>query len=460
MSIPVVAIVGRPNVGKSALFNRIARRQISLVYDQPGVTRDRIAADCQWQDIPFTLVDTGGIGLEDKSGLETAIAREVEIAIEAAGNLLLVVDGREGLQTLDTEIANRLRRSHRRVWIVVNKMDSPKQTFLESDFTRLGFSEVWPVSAAHGTGVTELMNTLSSRWEKTPSPTSHPTEKREERPLRLAIVGKPNAGKSSFINALLKEERLIVSHVPGTTRDAVDIEFRFNEKIYTLMDTAGMRKRRRLSDPLELAMTGRSAHAINRADICVLVIDAAEGVGEQEKKIASLFQQAQKPCLLIINKWDLTKDNAALAGKQKNFRQQYEDAVRRELFFLDYAPVLFISAKDKWHIESFLEALSQIEKGRATHIGTGVLNRILQKAMQRQLPPRQKGKAFKLYYATQVPEESSTPTLTAFVNSSKLLTASYRRFLEQQIRREFPCPGCPIRWIFKAHKDSKIKPKL
>ncbi|MFH1066839.1 MAG: ribosome biogenesis GTPase Der, partial [bacterium] len=388
MSIPVVAIVGRPNVGKSALFNRIAQRQISLVFDKPGVTRDRIAADCQWQDVPFTLVDTGGIGLEDNSGLEEAIEREVNIAVEAADDLFLVVDGREGLQALDTEIARRLRRSQRRVWVIVNKMDSPKQSNLESDFAQLGFSEVWPVSAAHGTGVGELMSALCSSWKKEPSFILETTEKRETRPLRLAIVGKPNAGKSSLINAILKEERLIVSHAPGTTRDAVDIEFRLHDTAYTLMDTAGMRKRRRVSDPLEMAMTGRSAHAINRADVCALVMDAAEGVGEQEKKIAGLIQEAKKPCLLVVNKWDLTKDNDALVGKQKNFRQQYEDAVRRELFFLDYAPVLFISAKDKWHIESFLDALSSVEVSRAARISTGVLNRIIQRAMQRQLPPR------------------------------------------------------------------------
>lgn len=451
MSIPVVAIVGRPNVGKSALFNRIAGKKISLVYDRPGVTRDRVVMPCKWRGKPFCLLDTGGIGLEDESGFEEAIQREVQVAMEKATVILLVLDGREGLQVLDEQVALRLRKARCRVLPVVNKMDSDKQDHLESDFATLGFERAYPVSAAHGRGIRQLMDDLSRDWEVG----EHGESTQDEAPRemeKVAVVGKPNVGKSSLINALLNEERLIVSPIAGTTRDAVDVELTHGKRHFQFIDTAGMRKRTRLHDHLEKAMTGRSAHAINRCDLAVLAVDAEQGVGEQEKKIGSLIQRANKPCIILINKWDLAlkAHGRASARSIENFRKEYETSAREQLFFLSYASMIFVSAKEGNNLGRFLGELERLSKSRRARIGTGLLNRILAEAIDRHPPPRKGRLRFKLYYATQVPDEKvSAPTITAFVNRRELLNTTYLRYLEQQVRNEFPCPGCPIVWEFK-----------
>lgn len=457
----MVAIVGRPNVGKSALFNRIAGKQIALVYDRAGVTRDRVMKECVWRGHHFMLWDTGGIGLEDASGLEKEISREVEIAIEGADDIILVVDGREGLQILDEEVARKLRRSKRRVYVAVNKIDSGKQADLESDFLKLG--DVYPVSAAHGKGVDILMKEIAPHWEKVEEKKeivekgqTKKSEIKEEKGkrtyTRVAIVGKPNVGKSSLVNAILNKERLIVSNVPGTTRDAVDVYFNYKGREYCLVDTAGMRKKQRISDSLENAMTGRSAHTINRADVCVLVIDSESGVGEQEKRIAGLIQKAEKPCVVLINKWDLAED---IERKERDFRRRYEEAARCELFFAPYASVLFTSALKGKNISHLFEEIHAVLKGRDTKIGTGELNRILQRAMEQQSPPRKGKRSFKIYYATQGAEENSAPTILAFVNYPKMFSEDYRRYLEQVLRKKYPLRGCPIKWVLREHRKKK-----
>jgi len=459
MAIPVVAIVGRPNVGKSALFNRLARRQISLVHDRPGVTRDRIIADCTWQGKPFTLIDTGGIGLEDQSGFEKAVQREVALAVESATQILLVVDGRAGLHPLDEYTSKLLRRSGKPLWLLVNKLDTDKQDHLDDEFSKLGISKVFPISALHGSGIREFMGELSQQWEENPV----------ERPpvaTRIAIVGRPNVGKSTLINALTGSDRLIVSPTAGTTRDAIDIGFRYRDQPYTLIDTAGMRKKSRVADPLERLMTGRSAHAINRAHVCIIVIDATAGVSEQEQKIAGLIRDANRPCVIAINKWDLADEtrpanraNVRPGKKPKSFLEEYREAVLQKLFFIDYARVVFLSAQEKSGLGKLLESIAEVREAALTHLPTSSLNRTLARAMESQLPPIVKGRRFKLYYATQVTdeEEQGGVRITAFVNDQKLLDKSYHRYLEKQLRAQYPCTGCPIQWHFKEHEKLEVK---
>jgi len=468
---PVLAIVGRPNVGKSALFNRISGKQISLVFDRPGVTRDRITAECVWEGRPFTLIDTGGIGLDDESGFEEAIQREVEVSLGAASDILLVVDGRAGLNPLDVEVARRLRQSGRRAVLAVNKIDEIKTTGWEGEFERLGMEPVFGVSAVHGRGVDALMGHLAAEW---PTAEAAAAEARRQ-PVRVAIVGRPNAGKSSLINALLNEDRVIVSPIAGTTRDAVDVHFSRNGQDYCLIDTAGMRRKARISDPLETIMSGRSAHAINRADVCVLVLDAEHGVGVQEKKIAGLIQEARKPCLVLVNKWDLTegvelrRPEPPNAKQQrhgarlevKDFHQEYRDAVRRHLFFLEYAPVEMVSALERKNLRAWVDALERVGQARRSEIAAGPLNRLLKRLLERHHPASRGGRPLKIYYAAQV-KEAKCHTLAAFINDRKLWTDDYARYLEAHIREEFPLEGCPLEWDVrdKARQDGGAPKRL
>jgi GTP-binding protein len=456
---PTVAIVGRPNVGKSALFNRLARRQVSLVFDRPGTTRDRVVANCKWHRHEFTLIDTGGIGLEDKEGFSDAIEEEVELALSAATDIMMVVDARAGLAPLDREVAKRLRQSKARVLVVANKVDDlNKQAFLENEFAALGFGIPHAVSAAHGTGIEGLLTELASGW---PEPAEEPEELavRAARPVRIAIVGRPNVGKSSLVNALLEKSRTIVSSIPGTTRDAVDVPYTWNGQQFTIIDTAGMRQQRRVDDQLEADMSGRSVHTINRADLCVLVIDAESGVTMQDKKIAGLIQEACCPCLVVINKWDLARDKGD-GGKARE-REYYND-VQRDLFFLPYAPVLFLSAKTRERVDGLMKMTQTIAKNRHFRFQTGPLNRVLAKAMERQGPPQMRGRRFKILYAAQQvdnkPGAREIPTLILFVNQPGLMTAPYERYLELQLRESFDLVGCPIKFILKGREQrSKSK---
>jgi GTP-binding protein len=443
-----VAIVGRPNVGKSALFNCLAGRDISLVFDRPGTTRDRLVTSARWDRHRLTLIDTGGIGIEDREGFGDAIAREVDLALAAATEIIFVVDAREGLTPLDQTVARLLRKSHRPVFVAANKVDGEKQANLDGEFLRLGFKGVYPVSAAHRRGLEQLRLAITSDW-KTPQEDDGTTE-RPARPTRLAIVGRPNVGKSSLINALVAEPRAIVSPVPGTTRDAVDIAYTWKGEPFLFIDTAGMRQERRMQDELERAMTGRTAHTINRADVCILVIDATAGVSMQDKKIAGLIQEAHAPCMIVINKWDLAREqgDATMAREREYYAQ-----VQQDMFFLSYAPVLFLSAKTGERIDGLLRTVATIAKNRRFRFQTGPLNRVISRAMEKYAPPLVHGRRFKVLYAAQMaPKEGAReiPTLQLFVNSANLLTPAYERYLDLQLRDAFDLRGCPLRFILRG----------
>jgi GTP-binding protein len=445
---PVLAIVGRPNVGKSALFNRISGRQISLVYDRPGVTRDRVTHECVWNGYGFTLVDTGGIGLDDCSGFEQAVQREVGIALGVATDILLVVDGRAGVNPLDVEVAGRLRRADRRVVVVVNKLDTPGLQDYAGEFYRLGFERVFGVSAAHGLGVEALMAGLAEGWGA-PAGVDEAGGGDE---FRVALVGRPNVGKSSLINALLEEERVIVSDIAGTTRDAVAVEFEHGGRRYLFVDTAGMRKKSRVSDGLEQVMASRTAHAINRAHLCVLVIDALLGVSEQEKKIAGLISKAGRPCVILVNKWDLSA-RVEIPGFEssgpREFLREYEESVRRQLFFLDYAPVVFVSAAEGRNLGLWLKVMDKVRRISREPLLTGPVNRLVQKALLRHLPSSR----LKVYYISAQKETYGTPTLKVFINDRKLWTPSYERYLEQRVREGIDLTGCALRWVLRDKKE-------
>jgi GTPase len=444
----IVAIVGRPNVGKSALFNALAGRDISLVFDRPGTTRDRLVTTARWNSHKLTLIDTGGIGVEDREGFGDEIAREVELALAAATEIIFVVDAREGLTPLDQIVTRLLRKSHCPVYVAANKVDGDKQVNLDAEFTRLGFKAVFPVSAAHRRGLDDLRETITANWDE-PEKEADDAVK-PARATRLAIVGRPNVGKSSLINALVSEPRAIVSEVAGTTRDAVDIAYTWKGAPYLFIDTAGMRQERRMHDQLERAMTGRTAHAINRADVCILVIDASTGVTMQDKKIAGLIQDAHAPCMIVVNKWDLAREQGD-ASRSKE--REYYEQVKRDMFFLSYAPILFLSAKSGERIEGLLKTCAIIAKNRTFRFQTGPLNRVISRAMEKYAPPLVHGRRFKVLYAAQQAAKEGTreiPTLQLFVNSADLLTPAYERYLDLQVREAFDLKGCPLRFNLRG----------
>ena len=443
-----VAIVGRPNVGKSALFNCLAGRDISLVFDRPGTTRDRMVTTGRWDKHRLTLIDTGGIGLEERDVFGEDIAREVDLALAAATEIIFVVDAREGLTPLDLTVARLLRKSHRPVFVAANKVDGDKQANLDAEFSRLGFKGVYPVSAAHRRGLEQLRNAIMADWDE---PSSEPDAANPPaRPTRLAIVGRPNVGKSSLINALINSPRAIVSEVAGTTRDAVDIAYTWKGEPFLFIDTAGMRQERRLRDALERAMTGRTAHAINRADVCILVIDASTGVTMQDKKIAGLIQEAHAPCMIVVNKWDLAREQG---DASKSREREYYEQVKQDMFFISYAPVLFLSAKSGERIDGLLKTCATIAKNRMFRFQTGPLNRVISRAMEKYAPPLVHGRRFKILYAAQQAAKEGgreIPTLQLFVNAPALLTPAYERYLDLQLREAFDLKGCPLRFVMRG----------
>ncbi len=439
---PVVAIVGRPNVGKSALFNRLCGKKIALVFDRPGVTRDRLVTDTEWRGRPFTLIDTGGLGLEDGSGLEEAVEREADLAIAAATKVLLVVDGKAGLQVLDSEVAKRLRRAGADVSLVVNKMDPGSGEGRAAEFRKLGFGEGHPVSAEHGLGIGDLMEKLGAEWPEG-------GDSKAER-TRLAVVGRPNAGKSSLVNAVVGEGRVMVNPLAGTTRDAVDVETEISGSAVTFIDTAGLRQKRRVHDPLEQIMGGRTAHAIDRCHVAILAVDAVEGVGLVEKKIAGMIQRAQRPCVVAVTKWDLARHGGAETRTRK-FLSDYEEALRKKLFFLPDVPVVFLSSARGTGLEELGKAVSGMIRCRALKMGTGELNRVLSAATERKAPPAKGGKRLRVYYATQV--DGTVPTILAFVNQPALMNQDYERYLGARIREAFDLGGSPLRWIWRGRQE-------
>ncbi len=451
-----LAIVGRPNVGKSALFNRLARDRVAIVHDQPGITRDRITAECTLGRAPFEIIDTGGIGEIADAAFHERVRAEAELAVAAAGAVALVVDGRAGLVNADREVAEYLRRAHVPTLLVVNKLDEPKHDTLDADFARLGFERVLGVSAAHGRGIGDLVEAVEALLPPPPAPEEvvvsedgDPVIVTRRRAPRIALVGRPNVGKSSLTNAILRDERTIVSEIPGTTRDAVDVPGVFNGRPYVLVDTAGIRHRARHNTSAEVFSVMRSEKAIERADICILVLDADAGVTRMDRHVGGLIQKASKPCVVALNKWDLA---AAERGKQamKEFRAELLQATADEMFFLSHAPLIALSALKKEGIGKLFESVEAVRVASVASTPTGPLNRVLRDAMDRRPPSPRFNKRFKLLYATRAPDESSispvpVPTFVFFCNDVRLLLPDYRRYLESKLREEFGLSGLPIR---------------
>lgn len=448
-----VAIVGRPNVGKSALFNRLARRRISIVHDQPGVTRDRISVECRWDGDPFTLIDTGGIGSDVDTSFTDQVEAEVTVAMETAGMILFMVDAQAGLTPVDQMLAKRLRKVDKPILLVINKVDHPKHAELDIDFARLGFKQSICISAEHNLGINDLVAQIQSTLPAAPEAPLEVTDP----PVEIAIVGRPNVGKSSLINAILQDSRTMVSNISGTTRDAVDVPYRRNDHDYTLIDTAGIRPRGKQDTTVEIFSVMRSERSIRRADLCVLVIDATMGVTAQDKKIAGQIQEAEKPCLVAVNKWDLVKE-AADFGTRKEQLEALIEKIRVELFFVDYAPIIVLSALKGEGMTRLFKLIEQIRKQSQERIGTGPLNRLLAEAVTVHPPPARNNKRLKIVYATQ-PERSESartpipiPSILLFVNQSDLMVTHYRKFLDAQIRKEVPWTGLPLKFYFKERE--------
>lgn len=445
-----VAIVGRPNVGKSALFNRLAGRKIAIVHDRPGVTRDRIPAECTLGSSPFTIFDTGGIGADVDTDFTSQVRAEVDIALQTSDVLLFVVDGQDGLTLLDADLAKQLRRVKKPIILVVNKIDHAKHGSYASEFSKLGFERVLTTSAEHNHGIGLLVETIESLL---PPPPPEGSVAPPTRPLRIAIVGRPNVGKSSLTNAILGDTRTMVSPISGTTRDAVDIPYERMGNHYVLIDTAGIRPRGKVNDSIEVFSVMRSENSIQRADLCCLVIDATAGITAQDKKIAGIIQESKRPCIIAINKWDLIKDRTDDKDKLK----EVLDEIQNDLFFLGYAPKLLVSAKTGASLTRLFKSIEAIERGAKKRLTTGVLNRVIAEAFAQQPAAIRNGKRFKVLYAT-VPVTNSDepiplPEFVIFCNNGKLLDEHYRRYLEARIREVHPYEGLPLVFHFRSREE-------
>ncbi|MEM7385022.1 MAG: ribosome biogenesis GTPase Der [Verrucomicrobiota bacterium] len=453
---PLVAIVGRPNVGKSAIFNRMAGQRIAIVHDQPGVTRDRITAPALHTSIPYSLMDTGGIGAALDDGFTEQVRAEVEIGLEMADLILFVVDGREGSNAIDDELARTLRKTSKPVLLVVNQVDNPDNEDVLIDFSSLGFRETLAVSAAHGHGFSHLRTLLDEQLE--PIAATFPTPGDDAKtPLKIAIVGRPNVGKSSLVNAILKDQRTLVSDVAGTTRDAVDVPYQHGKNHYLFIDTAGIRRRTRRDSSVEIFSVMRSESSIERADVCALVIDSAAGVSVQDRRIARMILEAGKPCIIILNKFDLYHPD----GDRSERIALLQEEVGRELFFLHYAPFVALSALKGQQISRLFNGIEKIRSAARNEINTGTLNRLIQQAMARNPPPLRKGKRLKILYAAlartgeraQVP----VPHYILFINHKNLVPDSYKRYLENKIREDYPYLGLPILFDWRARKKKTAR---
>jgi GTPase len=446
-----VAIVGRPNVGKSALFNRLARRKISIVHAQPGVTRDRVTAICQLGSTPFEIVDTGGIGADLDPDFSRCAEEATEAAIAASDLLLFVVDGRDGATAPDFHVAEKIRSSRRPAILVVNKVDAPEHEDFASDFARFGFPHTISVSAAHGRGIAELVEIIDGLLPPSNGASISDT------PPKIAFIGRPNVGKSSLINAIVGDRRAIVSRIPGTTRDALDIVYERNGRRFILCDTAGMRHRSKHNTSVEVFSVMRAENAITRADLCVLVIDATSAVTAQDKKIAGLVQKAGKAALVALNKWDLVSS----AGRSTSeFLSDHVARVRGQLFFLDYAPVVAVSAKTGGDLNKLCGIIEKVEQHARSRVGTGELNRLLHSVIDRRPPAWQGKRRFKLLYATQVvppnPRPFQAPEFLLFVNNPRLLSESYKGFLRARLRERWKFLGLPMLLSLRGREKSRV----
>lgn len=438
---PIVAVVGRPNVGKSTLFNALAGKRISIVKDTPGITRDRIYADVSWLDRAFTLIDTGGIEPDSRDIILSQMREQAQIAIDTADVILFMVDVKQGLVDADSKVADMLRRSHKPVILLVNKVDNFDKYMADVyEFYNLGIGEPRPISASNQLGIGDMLDEVVGYFEE-----GEGADGEDER-IRVAIVGKPNVGKSSLINKLIGENRLIVSDIAGTTRDAVDTPVTHNGKEYIFIDTAGLRRKNKVKEELERYMIVRTVGAVERADIVVLLIDAVEGVTEQDAKIAGIAHERGKAVIIAVNKWDAIEKN----DKTVN---QYTGRIREVLSYMSYAEITFISAVTGQRLPRLYDLIDVVNENHSMRISTGVLNEIMSEAVALQQPPSDKGKRLRLYYITQAGVK--TPTFVIFVNDKELMHFSYTRYIENKIREAFGFKGTPLKFIIRERKESK-----
>ncbi|PAQ16205.1 ribosome biogenesis GTPase Der [Bacillaceae bacterium SAOS 7] len=433
---PVVAIVGRPNVGKSTIFNRIVGERISIVEDIPGVTRDRIYSSGEWLNQEFNLIDTGGIDLGDEPFLEQ-IRQQAEIAIEEADVIIFLASGREGVTSADEEVAKILYRSKKPVVLAVNKVDNPEMRSQIYDFYSLGFGEPFPISGAHGIGLGDMLDDVIAHFPQ--------VDEEEYAPdvIKFSLIGRPNVGKSSLVNALLGEERVIVSDVAGTTRDATDSPYTYDDQEYVIIDTAGMRKKGKVYETTEKYSVLRALRAIERSDVVLVVINAEEGIREQDKHIAGYAHEAGRAVIIVVNKWDAIE-------KDEKTMKEFEQNLRGHFLFLDYAPIVFLSAKTKKRVHTLLPVINQASENHSMRVQSSVLNDVIMDAVAMNPTPSDKGKRLRIYYATQVAVKP--PTFVVFVNEPELMHFSYERFLQNRIREAFGFEGTPIRILSRARK--------
>lgn len=440
MRKPVLAIVGRPNVGKSTLFNRIIGERRAIVEDVPGVTRDRIYAETDWNGKEFAVIDTGGIEVNTDDTILSQMRDQAIIAMDMADVILFMTDGKEGLTTADREVADLLMKTGKEIILVVNKVDSPSKAYeMMFEFYELGFGESIPVSAANMTNIGDLLDRVVAGFS------DDEFDDREDR-VMIAIIGKPNVGKSSLVNALTGENRVIVSSISGTTRDTIDTPLSFEGKEYTLIDTAGLRRRSRISDNIEKYSVIRAIAAIERCDVCILMVDAGEGLTEQDKKIAGYAHEAGKGLMIVVNKWDLIE-------KKTNTMRDFKKKIKSELLFASYAPVLFVSVLEKQRLRDIIKTAERIAEVRATRIPTGKLNNIIEDAVMMRQPPSDKGRRLKIYYGTQV---STKPPLFSFsINDRELVHFSYSRYIENKIRESFDFEGTSLKFVWNERRGDR-----
>ena len=440
MKEKLIAVVGRPNVGKSTLVNRIAGKRLSIVDDMPNITRDRVYIDAVWQDKKFILIDTGGIVENNEDEFVKNINSQVDIALDEADLILFIVDAKSGLNPYDYDIANKLRKIKKEVLLVVNKVDSIHQKDLANEFWALGFDDMHLLSALHGDGgVGDLLDIITKDIK--PSNTKE-TEEDENSPIKIAIVGKPNAGKSSILNNLLKKQRAIVSDVSGTTRDAIDEEVIFEDKIYRLVDTAGIRKKSKVDYGVEMFAVDRAIRAVRECDVALLVIDSSEGLSDQEKKIASIAQEAGCGLILAFNKWDLIKNVQT---------HKFEEEIEKDAPFLNFAQKIFISAKTGQRLDSIFKTAEMIQLERSKRISTGLLNKVINEAYALNPPSAIKGKMLRIYYSTQA--KTKPPTFVIFINNKDLIQDHYKRYLLKKIRENFGFKGTPVVVSYRQKGD-------
>ena len=440
MSKPILAVVGRPNVGKSTFFNRLVGERRAIVEDVPGVTRDRIYAETEWNGKEFAVIDTGGIEVKTDDTIRSQMRDQAVTAMDMADVILFMVDGKEGLTTADREVADLLRRTGKDVILVVNKVDAPSKAYdLIYDFYELGFGEPIPISAANMTNIGDLLDRIVEGFPEEAFGGS-------EESINIAIIGKPNVGKSSLVNALTKQNRVIVSPIAGTTRDTIDTPFTYKGREYTLIDTAGLRKKSKVHDSIEKFSVIRAVAAVERCDICVLMIDAVEGLTEQDKKIAGYAHEAGKGLLIVVNKWDLIE-------KETNTMRDYERKIKAELLFASYAPVIFVSVLNKVRLYDIIDRCSKIADARAVRITTGKLNSVIEDAVMMRQPPSDKGRRLKIYYATQI---GTKPPLFSFsINDRELMHFSYSRYLENKIREAFDFEGTSVKFVWNEKRGER-----